>query len=138
MATLSQRTKDDYLECVKAFPLTSIKDEKHLHKTQAMLDELLAKPKLSKGEIEYVDALSDLVLIYENAHHAIEAPSDADLLHHLLEARGITPADLHRETGVPNSTISAILAGKRGFAKETIGKLAAFFKVDKGLFAANF
>lgn len=138
MATLSQHTKDDYLEQVKSFPLTSIKDDKHLRHAQKVLDALLAQPRLTKGELEYVDALSDLVLIYENAHHAIPVPSDADLLRHLLEARGITPAELHRHTGVANSTLSAILAGKRGFAKDTISKLAAYFKVDKGLFVANF
>jgi HTH-type transcriptional regulator/antitoxin HigA len=138
MATLSQHAKDDYLQQVMSFPLTSIKDEKHLGKAQAVLDKILAKPRLTKGELEYVDALSDLVLIYENAHHAIPAPSDAAMLRHLLEARELTASDLHRETGIAHSTISAILSGKRGFAKDTIAKLAAFFKVDKGLFAANF
>jgi HTH-type transcriptional regulator / antitoxin HigA len=138
LATLSRHAKDDYLAQVQAFPLTSIKDEKHLQKAQEVLDAILAKPRLSKGELEYVDALSDLVLMYENVHHQIPAPSDAELLRHLLEARGITPSELHRQTGVANSTISAILAGKRGFAKDTINKLSAYFKMDKGLFAANF
>lgn len=138
MATLSRHTKDDYLDQVKAFPLTSIKNEKHLRNAQKVLDALLAQPRLTKGELEYVDALSDLVLIYENVHHAIPTPSDAVLLRHLLEARGITPAELHRQTGVANSTLSAILAGKRGFAKDTISKLATYFKVGKGLFATNF
>jgi HTH-type transcriptional regulator / antitoxin HigA len=138
MATLSQHAKDDYLRKVALFPLTSIKDEKHLRKAQAVLDSILAKSRLTKGELEYVDALSDLVLIYENAHHAIPAPSDADMLRHLLESRGLNASDLHRETGIAHSTISAILSGKRGFAKDTINRLASFFKVDKGLFAANF
>ncbi len=118
--------------------MTSIKNEQHLRKAQAVLDRVLTKSRLTKGELEYVDALSDLVLIYENTHHAIPAPSDADLLQHLLEARGITPTELHRLTGVANSTISAILSGKRGFAKETINRLAAYFQIDKGFFAANF
>ena len=120
------------------FPLTSIKNENDLKSAQAVLDEILKRPRLKQGELAYLDALSDLVLAYESIHHAMPAPSDADLLRHLMEARGITQAELHKATKIALSTISEVLSGKRRFTRAMIGKLSAHFGVNKELFAANF
>ena len=38
----------------------------------------------------YLDALSDLVAAYEDEHYPIEPASDADMLRHLMEAKGVT------------------------------------------------
>jgi HTH-type transcriptional regulator/antitoxin HigA len=135
---MSRTVRDDYLQLVKEFPLTSIKSEEHLDEAQKVMHRLLAKPRLKRGELEYLDALSNHVIVYENAHHAVGAPSDADLLRHLMEARGVSQSELHRETKIAISTISQVLSGKRAFTKDMIGKLAVFFKVEKGLFVGNF
>ena len=102
------------------------------------MDDILKTARLTKGAIEYIDALSDLVMAYDNTHHVIPAPSDADLLRHLMDARGIRQSELHEATGIAMSTISEILSARRCFSKETIAKLAAYFKIEKGMFAANF
>ena len=39
---------------------------------------------------------------------------------------------------IPKSTISEILAGKKPFSRQTIRKLADYFRVDAGVLAANF
>jgi HTH-type transcriptional regulator/antitoxin HigA len=54
----------------------------------------------------YFDALSDLVASYEDEHYAIEPASDSDVLRHLMEAKGVTQAQLGRDTRIPKSTIS--------------------------------
>jgi HTH-type transcriptional regulator/antitoxin HigA len=123
---------------VQKFPLTAIRSESELRAAQKVIDDILRIGRLKKGTIQYVDALSDLVMAYENTHHAIPAPSDAALLRHLMDARGISQTDLHLATGVAVSTISEILSGRRKFSKEIIGKLSKYFGVDKGLFAVNF
>jgi HTH-type transcriptional regulator/antitoxin HigA len=130
--------RDEYFELVKQFPLTSIKDEQALKAAQQVMDEILRLPKLKPGDLAYLDALSDLVLAYESTHHSIPNPSDADMLRHLMEARAITQIELHRATKIALPTISEVLSGKRRFTKAMIAKLASFFRVDKGLFAANF
>lgn len=135
---MTGKVRDDFLQLVKAFPITSIKDDKHLREAQHVIDGLLTKPKLRKAELEYFSTLGDLVRLYEDAHHAIGAPSDADLLRHLMEARGITQSELHQGTKIATSTISEILSGKRTFTKDMIGKLAIYFGVEKGVFAGNF
>ncbi len=119
------------------FPLTSIRSEEHLAEAQAVMDRLLAAGEPDEGAELYLDALSDLVASYEDAHHAIEPASDADLLRHLMEAKGITQAQLSRQTGIPRSTISEVLSGKRPFSRSMIRKLAAQFRVDASLLAGN-
>ena len=139
--TVSRRFKgklrDDYLELIGRLPLTSIRSDDDLEAAQDVMDELLAKGKLSSGEELYLDALSDLVGAYEDDHHQIEPASDADMLRHLMEARGVSQIELHRQTKIARSTISEILAGKRPFSRQVIGVLAGFFEVDKSVLAAN-
>src|SRR5262249_52524339 len=81
------------------------------------------------GEEMYLDALSDLVAAYEDEHYAIEPGSDADMLRHLMEAKGIAQAQLSRDAAIPKSTISEVLAGKKPFSRQMIRKLADYFKV---------
>jgi len=130
--------RDCYLELVMAFPLASIKSDEQLQEAQKVMDQLLARGKLGAGEEMYLDALSDLVAAYEDEHYAIEPASDAEMLRHLLEAKAVTQAQLSRDTMIPKSTISEILAGKKPFGRQTIRKLADYFRVDAGVLAANF
>lgn len=134
---LRGKQRDSYLELVGEFPLTSIRSDEHLAAAQQVMDRLLARPTLNVGGQTYLEALGDLVALYEDQHHAIGPASDADMLRHLLDAKGISPAALSQQAGVAKSTISEILAGKRPFSRQTIRKLAAFFAVDVSLLAGN-
>ena len=131
------RATDAYLALVLSFPLASIRSEEHLTKAQTMMDRLLAKGKLDEGEEMYLDALSDLVAAYEDEHHAIEPASDADMLRHLMEAKGVTQAQLSRDTSIPKSTISEILSGKKPFSRPLFRKFAEYFLVDMRVLASN-
>ncbi|MEK6258504.1 MAG: helix-turn-helix domain-containing protein [Planctomycetota bacterium] len=135
--SLKGNEKDSYLELILVFPLASVRTEDHFNAAQKVMDRLLAKPTLDEGETLYLDALSDLVATYEDDHYPIEPASDADLLRHLLEAKGVSQADLHRETGIPKSTVSEIVGGKKPFSRQIIRKLADYFQVDVSLLTAN-
>jgi HTH-type transcriptional regulator/antitoxin HigA len=78
-----------------------------------------------------------LVAAYEDDHHAIQPASDADMLQHLLDAKGITQAELSRNATISKSAISEVLAGKKHFSRQMIRKLADYFKVDVTVLAAN-
>lgn len=134
---LKRKDRDSYLELVLVFPLASIKSDEHLTEARKAMDRVLAKGELNDGEEMYVDALSDLVAAYEDAHHAIEPASDADMLRHLMEAKDVTQAQLGKETGLAKSSISEVLAGKKPFSRQMIRKLADYFKVDVSVLAAN-
>ncbi|MFM8250266.1 MAG: type II toxin-antitoxin system HigA family antitoxin [Planctomycetota bacterium] len=134
---LRGKGRDSYLELVLAFPLSSIRSDEHLNQAQRVMDRLLAKAKLDDGEQTYLDALSDLVAVYEDEQHAIEPASDADMLRHLLESKSVTQIQLSQETGIAKSTISEVLAGKRPFSRQVIRKLADYFQMDVSVLARN-
>jgi HTH-type transcriptional regulator/antitoxin HigA len=135
--SLKGASRDSYLELVMAFPLASVKSDEHLQDAQKVMDRLLAQGELGDGEEMYLDALSDLVAAYEDEHYAIEPASDADMLRHLMEAKGITQAQLRRDTMIPKSTISEVLAGKKPFSRRMIRKFADYFNVDVSVLAGN-
>jgi HTH-type transcriptional regulator / antitoxin HigA len=122
--SLKGAIQDSYLELVTAFPLASIKSDEHLQEAQKVMDRLLAKGVLDDSEEIYLDALSDLVAAYEDEYYAIEPTSDADMLRHLMETKGVTQAQLCRDTMIPKSTISEVLAGKKRFSRQMIRKFA--------------
>jgi HTH-type transcriptional regulator/antitoxin HigA len=114
-----------------------IKSDEHLANAEKVMDRLLAKGELDYGGETYLDALSDLVAAYEDEHHGIEPASYADMLRHLLQAKGLTQAQLSRDTAIPKSTISEVLAGKKRFSRQMIRKFADYFRVDVSVLAAN-
>ena len=131
------KVRGAYLELVQAFPLTSIRSEDDLEAAQEVMDRLLAKGKLSSGEAMYLDALSDLVAAYEDEHYRIKPAPDAEMLRHLMEAKGVNQMELHRSTKIAKSTISEVLAGKKTFTRKMIRRLADYFDVDKRVLAGN-
>ena len=131
------KNRDSYLKLVRDFPLASIKSDEHLKEAGRGMDALLGRGELDEGELTYLDALSDLVAVYEDEHHAIKPASDADMLRHLMESRGLTQIQLSRDTGLPKSTVSEVLAGKKPFSRQMIRKLADYFKVAVSVLATN-
>ena len=134
---LKGKARDSYLELVMAFPLSSIRSEEHLEEARQVMDRLLAQGELDYGEEMYLDALSDLVAAFEDEHHPIEPASDADMLRHLMDARGVNQAQLSRDAEIAKSTVSEVLAGKKSFTRKIIRKLADYFSVDVSVLSAN-
>lgn len=134
---LKGKNRDSYLALVLRFPLSSIRSDDQLREAQDTVDRLLAKGPLDGGEETYLDALSDLIAVYEDEHHAIEPASDADMLRHFLDAKGVSQAQLSQDTGIAKSTISEVLSGKKPFSRQMIRKLSNYFDVDVGILAGN-
>jgi HTH-type transcriptional regulator/antitoxin HigA len=128
--------KDRYFELVRTFPLKHFRTDRELVDAIGMMDSLLAKGELAPGEQDYLDVLTDLVELYEEQTMPMPAVSDAAMLRHLIEARGITQAKLAQETGIAMSTISNVLSGRRKLTRSHIGTLATFFSVSPAVFLA--
>ena len=79
-----------------------------------------------------LELAGDLVSRYEQEHHAIEPASPRDALRFLMEARGLKQDDLRAV--VPQSNLSAILAGKRKISATMAGKLGKFFGISPAVF----
>lgn len=79
-----------------------------------------------------LDLVSELVMDYDTKHFAIEAAEPKEVLRYLIELRGLKQGDLAEI--VPQSNLSAILAGKRKISATLAGKLARFFSVSPAVF----
>jgi HTH-type transcriptional regulator / antitoxin HigA len=59
---------------------------------------------------------------------------DAELLRFLIEQKGVTQAAVATGAGIAESTVSAVLAGKRKLNRGQIASLARYFHVEPGTF----
>jgi HTH-type transcriptional regulator/antitoxin HigA len=124
---------DSYFELVRQFPLTHIRDELHLEAAQEKIDLLLAQD-LDEGGQAYLDALTDLVETYEDAHYPIPDASEAEVLRELMRSNKFSQAKLAKLAGVSQSTISAVLNGSRSLTKAHVVSLAKLFGVSPSAF----
>ena len=79
-----------------------------------------------------LELTGELVSKYEQEHYAIEPANPKDALRFLMESRGLKQDDL--SAIVPQSNLSAILAGKRKISATMAGKLGKFFGISPAVF----
>jgi HTH-type transcriptional regulator/antitoxin HigA len=127
-------TSDRYFALIRKLPLRPVRSERKLDQAIAMIDRLLARGRLARDEEDYLDVLSDLVEKYEDEHYPIEPVSGLDALRHLVESSGKTRAIVAAEAGLPESTLSEVLLGRRRLNTRHIGILARYFRIDPGVF----
>ena len=130
----SDRTSDRYFVLVQELPLRPLRSDRELDRAIVMIDRLLARSGLAEDEKDYLDVLSDLVEKYEDQHFPIAPVSGIDALRHLVESSGKTQATVASEAGLPESTLSEVLLGRRRLNTRHIGILARYFRIDPGIF----
>jgi HTH-type transcriptional regulator / antitoxin HigA len=130
----SKLNSDRYFDLIRALPLRPIRTDSELDLAVAMIDSLIDREELDPDEQDYLDVLADQVEKYESEQHPLPAVSEADMLRHLIEARGITQLKLSTDTGIVESTISNILSGKRAMSRKHITAFASYFKVNPSVF----
>jgi HTH-type transcriptional regulator / antitoxin HigA len=123
-------------QLVAMMPPQAIRDDDQYQKTLDVVDRLMARKKLTKGQTLYLETLVQLVQAYEANYHAIDVLDlrGIDSLRHLLTESGMNASDLARLLGVHASMGSKILKGERSLTVEHVRKLAARFKVRPELF----
>lgn len=124
---------DSYMTLVKRHPLTSISNDRELDAAQAVIDSLL-REDLDDGRRAYLDALSDLVIVYEQEHHAVAPLPPHELLAHMLQERGMSQADLARAAGLAKATVSDLATGKRPFTVNQMHAVANIFGLPGAVF----
>ncbi len=96
--------------------------------------EKLMRPHLPRAESELVEVLATLIEQYESREHPTPKSLPREMLAHLMEARCVAQAAVARETGIPRSTLSAVLAGRRKLSTANIAALTAYFHVSPSAF----
>ncbi len=127
---------ETYFALVRQFPLTHVRDDDHLDAAQTMIDRLLKEDR-EEGAEAYLDALTDLVEIYEDKHVLIPDASEADVLRELMASNRLSQTQLAKAVGITQSTISAVWNGSRSLTKEQVVKLGAFFHISPAAFLAG-
>ena len=135
-ARRSAAIPDTYLALVKRHPLKSIRNEKELDAAQAVVDALL-REELDEGGQAYLDALSDLVIVYEQEHHAVTPLPPHELLAQMLSERNMSQADLARTAGLAKATVSDLTTGKRSFTVQQMHTVAKIFRLPGNVFMAK-
>ena len=79
-----------------------------------------------------LNLVAEMVSGYEQELYAIEVAAPKDTLRFLMDARGLKQEDL--SAIVPQSNLSAILAGKRKISATLAGKLGKFFGISPAVF----
>jgi len=124
-----------YLRLIEQFRPRPIRSAAELDQAIAVVDHLLSRREpLRPEEEDYLEVLSDLIERYEDAQEPIPDVSGADMLRFLIEQRGVSQQRVARETGVANSTISAVLNGRRELTLPHIAKLATYFGTEPAVF----
>jgi len=121
---------------VRLMPPRAISDDAEHETMLAMVDRLMATPRLTRGQAVYLETLVQLVEAYEAEHHAIDTSEICaiDALRHLTGEAGMSASDLARLLGVHPSMGSKILKGHRSLTLAHVRTLASHFRVDPALF----
>ncbi len=123
-----------YLRLIRRLPLRPLQTAADLDRAVTLIDELLDRKDLDSGEQDYLDVLGDLIERYEEMSCPMPAVSDGEMLAFLMEQKGVRQVVVARAAGIAESTVSEILAGRRRLNRAQIERLAAYFRVEPGVF----
>ena len=127
METVISVTYQELLQEVAPRPLSS---DRAYRRALRQIERLMHKQKKSRAEDDMITLLATLIEEYEiRTGFSTPELSPKNRLSGLIEARGITQADLARQSGVPRPTINEILSGKRDISKRNALRLAKYFRV---------
>lgn len=122
--------QQDFISLVQVFAPRPIRTQRQCRAAYQEIDRLMRLKKLSADQRDYLELLSMLVERYEAAKYPPADVAQGQMLEHLLEAKGVTQADVAKATGVSASLLSSVRAGRRELSKENVRRLSAFFNVS--------
>jgi antitoxin component HigA of HigAB toxin-antitoxin module len=134
--TTHRSVADSYMELIREFPLRRLRTAAE-HRRATKLVVRLSSEGSDRGVAEYVDVLVDLIADYERRAGQIVDTSKvtaADLVRHRIEEKGLSVNALARLVGVPQSNLSEMLSGKRGWSKSAIRGLSTHLNIPADRF----
>jgi HTH-type transcriptional regulator / antitoxin HigA len=127
-------TITEYQSLLLDFTPRPIRTEGEYRRAMRQIDQLMKSERLSRAEGQLLELLATLVEDYESAEYPTPKVSQSDLLAHLIDAKGVSQAELARQTGLPSSVITNVLKGRRGISQANIVRLARYFHVSPTAF----
>ncbi|MCA9161873.1 MAG: helix-turn-helix domain-containing protein [Planctomycetales bacterium] len=116
-----------------------IRNDREHRRALNQVRELISQhgPTPPRAEGELIAVLSTLIESYEIEVAPRRKATSAEMLAHLIESKELTRAEIARATGIPRSTITNVLSGRRQISKENVTRLAKYFHVDPSVFLPN-
>jgi HTH-type transcriptional regulator/antitoxin HigA len=111
-----------------------IKTERQYNTYCNELERLLDSGAKNKSVREEIELLGLLIDKWDTEHNTFEKFDPVELLKSLMTVNGLKAKDIVEELGISKGLVSDILNYKKGLSKETIRKLALFFKVSQEAF----
>jgi HTH-type transcriptional regulator/antitoxin HigA len=131
----SSPSVDRYIELVCGHPLRPIRNEEALRAALSEVDRLADLDKArTTDDDDYLEVLSLLIADYEARSSDRPLVTGAETLAYLLEEHKLSLSGLARETGIPLTTLSDIIHGRRGISPRVRTKLCQRFKVGPATF----
>jgi HTH-type transcriptional regulator/antitoxin HigA len=134
-ATLTEHSKDMYMELVLAFPLRPIRTGASHRRALSVLRDL--NGRRGAAARDYKTVLASLILEFERSAHLqldTSKVTAAEIVLHLLEQRDMSVNALAKTLGISQSSLSDMLNGRRGWSKPAIIRLSEYFGLQPGLF----
>src|SRR4051812_28545140 len=94
------RPSERYMRLVRACPLLPICSDTAVDRAITALDRLVGRGDLTEEEEGYKLVLGDLIEAYESARYPEPVVPPSAMLHHPIDAGGVSQAKLAAETGV--------------------------------------
>ncbi len=123
-----------YERLLLEFTPRTIRSQAQYERVLQQIDRLMRRPKLTRAEDDLLELLGSLVAHYEQTRFPGPEVTPGEMVAHLIEARGVTKADVAAATGLPTRTISDYVNGSRGICKTSRAKLSKYFHVSPDLF----
>lgn len=111
-----------------------IRTDSDYRRAMRQISRLMSAEKLSRAESQLLELLSTLAEQYESQEYPAPKNPQSELLQHLIDARGVSQAEVARATGIPRSLITNVLKGRRGVSQTNVARLARYFHVSPAVF----
>jgi HTH-type transcriptional regulator/antitoxin HigA len=126
-------TASEYRDLLVEFLPHPIRSDADYRRAVAQLEQLM-EPRPRAARSQLIEVLATLIERYESRDYPTPQHDPADTLKNLLETRGVSAAVVAKATGIPPSTMSSVLAHRRGISKVNAVKLGAYFGVSASVF----
>lgn len=122
-----------YSQLLSEYQPRIIKTEAENEHFLAIVEELLSRSHLTPEEDTLLELLVRLIEDFEDQHYQINLSTPHSRLLHLMEARGLTAANLLEILG-SEEIVNQVINGETRLTQKQAETLGKFFHVDESLF----
>jgi HTH-type transcriptional regulator/antitoxin HigA len=122
-----------YSQLLSKYQPRIIKTEAENDKFLEIVEELLSRPSITPEEDTLLELFVKLIEDFEEKHYQLNTSTPHSRLLHLMEARGLSEADLVAIIG-SSEIVAKVINSELGITPEQAKILGEFFHVDASLF----